>query len=202
MGNAFRTSARRIGITLALVIVSLLALEAFARYVLDLGSPPLSIPHPKIEYMFKPGHEVRRFHNLISFNEYGMRSPQLTTGDYERLLLAFGDSVLNGGSLTDQKDLATTLASARLSATGTKALIGNVSAGSWGPGNIRGWIETYGLLGADTIILVLSSHDIGDQPTFAPLDPSTHPTRPPLSALVEGIERYCRGIFQSPWLRG
>lgn len=184
---------RNIGVLGALVAtlaIGLITFELFLRSALGLGSPPLSIPHPKIEYMFKPNQELRRFHNYHLFNEYGMRSPFLATSDHQRLVLAFGDSVLNGGSLTDQDELATTIASSRLSAHGTETLVGNVSAGSWGPGNIRGWIETFGLLGADTIILVLSSHDISDQPTFAPLDPTTHPTEPPPLALVEAVVRY------------
>jgi lysophospholipase L1-like esterase len=40
------------------------------------------------------------------------------------------------------------------------------------------------------VVLVLSSHDYADNPTFGALNESTHPTRKPISALTEGITRY------------
>ena len=40
------------------------------------------------------------------------------------------------------------------------------------------------------VVLVASSHDVTDNPTFAPLDPNTHPTKKPLLALTEGLTRY------------
>ena len=119
-----------------------------------------------------------------------MRSPSLAASRYDRLVLAFGDSVLNGGALTDHEDLATTLASKTLSTESERVLVGNVSAGSWGPGNIRAWVDEFGFLGASTAIFVLSSHDVADHPTFAALNPTTHPTRDPPLALIEAVERY------------
>jgi hypothetical protein len=65
-----------------------------------------------------------------------------------------------------------------------------VSAGSWGPGNYRAWINHFGLLAADSSIFVLSDHDLNDQPTFESLNPVTHPTQKPLTALTEVITRY------------
>jgi hypothetical protein len=40
------------------------------------------------------------------------------------------------------------------------------------------------------MVLVISSHDSADSPNFQPLDEQTHPTRRPVSALLEGITRY------------
>jgi hypothetical protein len=104
----------------------------------------------------------------------------------DRRVLVFGDSVLNGGNQTDHAALATTRASNASEST----VFANISAGSWGPDNFLGWIETYGLLDAEAVILVLSSHDGGDAPSFAPLNPTTHPTQRPISALWEGMTRY------------
>ena len=134
--------------------------------------------------MFAPDQDVSRFHNRQLYNEYGMRSISLNEVTQSKRVMVFGDSVLNGGSLTEQKDLATTLA------TNDGIFFGNVSAGSWGPANIRGWIETYGFLKADTAIFVLNSHDLYDLPTFASLNPLTHPTEAPALALIEGVQRY------------
>lgn len=78
----------------------------------------------------------------------------------------------------------------RLRASGEDVYVGNVSAGSWGPANIRGWLETYGDLGAETMVYVMSSHDWYDLPTYQPLDPMMHPQTSPVSALLEGARRY------------
>ncbi|MCW4153907.1 hypothetical protein OM427_30890 [Halomonas sp. 18H] len=59
---------------LGAVLVTLVVIgELVARYGLGLGTPPLSVSHPKIEYMFAPNQDVSRFHNRQLFNEYGMR---------------------------------------------------------------------------------------------------------------------------------
>lgn len=160
--------------------------ELIARHVIGLGTPPLSVAHDQIEYMFAPDQDVQRFGNRQLYNEYGMRSPPLDDWGNARRVIVYGDSVLNGGNLTDHESLGTTLASAGVA----DVIFANVSAGSWGPGNVLAYIETFGLFDADTAILVLSSHDAGDPPTWLSLDPNTHPTERPLSALVEGWTRY------------
>lgn len=158
--------------------------EAFARFGLGLGTPPLSVTHPTIEYMFAPDQDVRRFGNRLLYNELGMRSPRLDAVAASRRVLVIGDSVVNGGSLTDHAALATTLLS------DDNVFFGNVSAGSWGPANMGAWLEEFGAQGADTAVIVLSSHDYGDIPNFEPLDPNTHPTSSPVLAVHELVTRY------------
>ena len=178
-----------VSFVLLLVASSAASLEFIARFVIGLGTPPLSRADTKLEYFFAPNQELRRFHNRISINRYGMRSPDfeplLPTG--QRRVLVLGDSVLFGGSTLDQAQIATTLLATKL---GPGVVVGNVSAGSWGPGNWLGWIQRYGLLGATDVILLTSSHDLFDHPTFAPLNPLTHPTRNPPSASWELWHRY------------
>ena len=99
-------------------------------------------------------------------------------------ILAIGDSVLNGGNHTAHGDLATTL----LSRNNVRVL--NASAGSWGPQNMQAYIRKFGLFDADMLVVVLSEHDAHDVPSFAPLNPNTHPTHRPLFALAEGLTRY------------
>ena len=167
--------------------------EIFARYFLGLGTPPLSITHPKIEYMYKPNQDVYRFGNHFVTNQYGMRSEPFTKkkSSDELRIMVFGDSVVNGGNLTDQAELATSILKERLAKTlGKNVVVGNISSGSWGPGNWLAYAEEYGFFDADIIVLVISSHDYIDNPTFQPLDKNTHPTEQPVSALLEGIERY------------
>lgn len=179
---------------LAALLVFALALaggEAFARYYLQLGDPPLTIADPDIEYMFKPDQDVSRFGNRIFINHWGMRSPQIerTPPPSQHRTLVLGDSVVNGGNLSDQSSLATTLLS-----TGERLFL-NVSAGSWGPENMLAYVKKFGLFGADRLVLVLSTHDASDVPTFAPLDPDTHPTETPSLALVEAVTRYLPRYF-------
>lgn len=178
-----------VGCLIMLIVVG----EIGARKWLGLGTPPLTIAHPKIEYMFAPNQDVYRFRNRQLYNEVGMRSIALKYVDQPRRILVFGDSVLNGGNLTDHSDLATTLAS------DDGAFFGNVSAGSWGPANMEAWIEEFGFQQADTIIVLLSTHDLNDVPTFSPLSSSTHPTSKPVSALAEGIQRYLPRYLPDLW---
>ena len=172
--------------SLAVIAALILVGEAVARYGLGLGTPPLSVAHPRIDYMFAPNQDVDRFGNRQLYNAYGMRNAPVSSWGDDRRVLVFGDSVLNGGNLTDHEELATTIASDDVA----DAVFANISAGSWGPDNILGWMKTFGLLDADAVVLVLSSHDLGDAPQFAPLNPATHPTETPVSALYEGVVRY------------
>lgn len=107
-------------------------------------------------------------------------------------IMVFGDSVVNGGNLTNQNDLATEIIKRKINQQGKykKVTVGNISAGSWGPGNWLAYAKKYGFFNADFLVLVTNSDDYIDNPTFAPLNKNTHPTSQPISALAEGIERY------------
>jgi hypothetical protein len=60
--------------------------------------------------------------------------------------MVFGDSVINGGNLTDHGSLGTTILQDRLGKLNHKhVIVGNVSAGSWGPG-IVAYVKQYGIL--------------------------------------------------------
>ena len=175
-------------------IISLFMVTEFAsRFILGLGNPVLSVAHPTIEYMFAPNQDVRRFGNRIYINNYGMRSeslqPQKDKNEFR--IMIFGDSVINGGNLIDQDDLALTKLSHELSILFEKKIIvGNISANSWGPGNWLAFADEFGFFNADIIGVVLSSHDVNDIRKFLPLNPNTHPTQKPLLASVELVSRY------------
>lgn len=191
-----RRSRQRFWIAIGTACLGFVALEGFARFGLGLGDPPLSVADPQIEYLFKPGR-YRRFGNVIRVNSHHMRSEELspTKADAAELrVLVFGDSVINGGALTDQQHLATERIRSQLStATGRPVRVGNISAGSWGPGNLLAYARKFGLFDADVVILVLNSGDIGDNPTgrnVVGIDPN-FPDRSPFSAIQEAITRYC-----------
>jgi hypothetical protein len=179
----------------ALVIAAACASELVARFALGLGDPPLHVAYPDLEYAFRPG-TYRRFGNSIRINSHHMRSEEFPVGktrpDEIRVLL-MGDSVVNGGSLTDQSELASEKLQLDLAARLDRpVVVGNVSAGSWGPGNLLAYARRFGLFDADVVVVVLNSRDAGDNPTNQPIvgtDPS-FPDRAPWSALAEAVRRY------------
>jgi len=179
--------------SLCLAIFLIATGEIFARYYLGLGTPPLSMSHPSIEYMFKPNQDVYRYGHHFIINQYGMRSEPFTKnkGSNELRVMVFGDSVVNGGNPTDQADIATSILKERLTKIVNKnVVVGNISAGSWGPGNWLAYAKEYGFFEPDIVALVISSHDYIDNPSFGTLNKYTHPTENPASALMEGIEKY------------
>jgi len=176
------------------LLMGVAAAELGARLLLGLGDPVLYVAHPSIEYMLRPNQDVRRLGKHMIVNAYGMRSPPFPrhkADPRELRVLVMGDSVVNGGNQTDQSRLATTLLATRLATqTSRPAIVGNVSAGSWGPPNLLAWTREYGLMQADCVVVVLSSHDAADVPTFEPLNDLDRPTRKPPSGLYEGVVRY------------
>jgi hypothetical protein len=165
-------------------------LELFLRFIVGLGDPPLYQEHQSIEYLMKPGR-YRRFGNDVTVNSAGMRAPELAVSPVEigaQRVLVIGDSVVNGGSLTDDRELSTSLLAERMSKF-VPTTVCNVSAGSWGPGNWLAYLRERGTFGARFAILVLNDGDATDAPTFAPLGPE-HPTRQPRSACSEFFCNY------------
>ncbi len=166
----------------------------FLRLFWGLGTPVLYDLDPAIEYVQRPNQDLWRFGQHVLVNEYGMRSrsfPAHRTDPRELRVLVIGDSVVNGGVLTDHAKLATTLAESRLAAElGRPVIVGNISAGSWGPPNQLAYLERFGLFDADIVVLVLSSHDAGDVPGSQPPDPSQIPTERPWCAISELVTRY------------
>jgi hypothetical protein len=170
------------------LVFGILVVELFLRSV-GFGKLPLLVTDSKIEYYFKPSQDVRVFNNRVKINAYGMRANDF---DREKIegefrVLIFGDSVINGGNRTDQKNLATELLREQLISYKNSVTLGNVSAGSWGPGNWLGYINKFGFFEADVVILVINTHDYCDNPSYMPLSPRTHPQQQPVSAISQLI---------------
>jgi hypothetical protein len=192
LGRWFRRTA-------LVVAVALVLSEAALRLVIGLGDPPLYEVHPTIEYLMKRG-VYRRFGNLVSVNSAGMRSPESVVAPPApgtRRVLVVGDSIVNGGSLTDDSALATASLAVQLSVS-TPTSVCNISAGSWGPGNWLAFFKERGTFSASFAVLVLNDGDATDAPTFAPLGPE-HPTAAPLLASWEVLSNYLPRYV--PWLR-
>jgi hypothetical protein len=178
------------------VLGLLLATEGYCRFHLGLGDPPLSIADAQIEYLFAPNQHLRRFGNRVEYNAWSMRSddfPVQKSQPNELRVMVFGDSVVNGGAVTDQHDLATSILQRQLGAVlGRPVVVGNISAGSWGPPNMLAYARRFGLFQADVVAVVVSSHDYADAPTFEPtvgVNPD-FPSHRPWCATWEAITRY------------
>jgi hypothetical protein len=180
------------------------AAELVCRTVLGLGTPPLYETDARFEYRLRPNQDVQRFGNHIVVNRWGMRAIDFgehKTHPNELRVMVFGDSVANGGSQIDQSELSTTLLQSALQhRLGQPVTVGNISAGSWGPGNWLAYAERFGFFDADVVVLVLGSGDHADNPAFAPLGAS-HPTQAPTLALEEAVQRYLPRYLPEP-LRG
>jgi len=182
--------------------------EGVCRWMLGLGTPPLYETDPAYEYRLKPDQKIQRFGNTIMVNRFGMRSddfPSRKQQPDELRVMVFGDSIVNGGSEVDHAGLATSLLQSDLRRSiKHPVMVGNVSAGSWGPGNWLAYAQRFGFFDADVVVLVLGSGDARDNPDFAPLSVN-HPTEPPVLALQEAVQRYLPRHLPEPlagWLRG
>ena len=193
----------QIAVIALIVVTSLLAIavlaEAYARFVLGLGDPPLWQPDPEIEYLPQPSKSYLRFGNRISYNAYSMRSrdfPRNKVNPAELRVLVVGDSIINGGAHTDQQALATTLLEHKLAESLDRpVVVANIAVASWGPPNVLAYLRRFGLFDADVVVIVLNSADYADAPTFEPLGPK-RPQRKPVLALQEFRDKYVPRYFK------
>jgi len=187
---------KKILISLASVLALLIALELFCRFYLGLGDPPLSQLDPQIGNIFIGPRTYHRFGNTVTYNSFSMRSREFDArrkNPGEIRILMVGDSVINGGSQTDQSQIMTTLLENRLaSQLHRPAIVMNVSAGGWGPPNYWAYVQRYGIFEANAMFIVVSSHDAWQWRTFDPIGGlgSDAPDKTPTFALGEALFRY------------
>lgn len=137
--------------------------ELFARYYLGLGDPPITVGDAEIDYIFAPNQDCNRFGNRIVYNDASMRCDfDVLTGRTGERIFIVGDSVVNGGVLTDHKDLATTILQVQFDQSRKNIQVCNVSAGSWGPGNLAAYFRKYKDLvrTSDIVVIEVNSHDL------------------------------------------
>ena len=172
-------------------ILLLLGAELFLRVHYGLCSAVLMRADDDYEYIAQPKQDRMRLGNRVLYNSYSMRSEELKDGSLR--ILCLGDSILNGGTLTDHEKLATTILSKELTVKiNHEVQVLNVSAGSWGPDNCYAWLKRNGDFGAKLIVLVVSSHDVHDTMTFVPVvgRMKAFPVRQYPLALIEVCDRY------------
>jgi len=174
-----------------LIIVAGVA-EAVLRFKYGFCNAPLYISDPDFEYIYAPNQDVKRFGNVVRTNEFSMRNEAVLPTDTLVVLLV-GDSVINGGSMTDQDSLASGFLEKKLTTALKKRVrVLNISAGSWGPDNIAAYLKKFGLFNAKLLCLVTSSHDAHDimaHESQVGIDPNM-PDKQYSVALVELWARY------------
>ncbi len=127
MNNKQKKNHRNISLSIRFIIFIVLFLlisELSLRFFLGFCDAPLNLESNRYEYIFAPNQQRVRFGNKISYNEYSQRGS--TIDPKKEHILCLGDSVLNGGVLTDDDDLATSIIS---NTSPYQAL--NISVGSW-----------------------------------------------------------------------
>ncbi|WP_133272250.1 hypothetical protein [Hymenobacter radiodurans] len=166
-------------------------MEIVLRSYFGFGNAILFREDAHMEYIPIPQTKQRFGHNNL-YNSFSQRNRELLPTD-STVILGFGDSILNGGALTEQDSLATTMLSSYLSKKYKKEILfTNISAGSWGPDNCYAYLKKYGNFKAKGILLVVSSHDAYDNMTFEKIV-GIHPNYPNTqygSAICEVLDRY------------
>ncbi|MCC9167209.1 hypothetical protein [Pontibacter harenae] len=147
------------------LFILFIVIEVLLRVIFGFCNAVLYKEDQDLEYIAIP-QSTKRFGNRIFYNTYSQRNSEIAPED-SIIIAGFGDSVLNGGTLSDNEDLATTKLSKYLSSKEKKNVkVLNVSCKSWGPDNCYAYIKKYGDFNAKAMFLVMSSHDVHDIMNF------------------------------------
>ena len=183
---------------ISLIGVGVILCAELALRLLGFGHPLIYEANPNYEYRCVPNQSVRRLGNLNTTNNLGMRGENPSLKAIK--VLKIGDSIIHGGSLTDDNELATSILSEKLTDYLKKETqVLNISAGSWGPDNAYYFLKTNGTFGAEVMVIFFSSHDAVDiMAKNSPIGQSVdHPNAYYPFAFMELYERYIikRKIF-------
>lgn len=172
-------------VSIIIFVVCALLVEITLRYY-GFCSAPLYFESNEFEYLTLPNQIGRRFGNDFFINAFSQRSDNPIKK--RKKILGIGDSVINGGVLTDQEDLATSIISQQ-----TSSQVLNISAGSWGPDNCAAYLKQYGTFESKQMVLVCSSHDSHDNMDFDQVV-GKHSSYPDKQFKIAWVELICRYI--------
>ncbi|MBL4624610.1 MAG: hypothetical protein JKY42_05670 [Flavobacteriales bacterium] len=176
---------------IAILAICLLSTEVFLRTYYGFCDTVLLKEDVDFEYIALPNQDRFRFRSRILYNSKSMRSEEVSST--AKKILGFGDSIINGGVLTDQDSLATTILSDSLTQRGGKEVqFLNISAGSWGPDNCYAYLTKFGDFDASHLFLFVSSHDAYDNMNFEKVVDihKSFPSKQYSFALAELLDRY------------
>lgn len=181
----YRINKRKIYIAISICLILIALSELILRYVFGFCDAVLYQSSPAYEYIAQPNQHRYRFLSHIDYNSYSQRSEE--PDSTKTIILGLGDSVIFGGTMLDQEDIATTLFSKE---TGMQML--NISSGSWGPDNCAAYLKEKGTFGAKAMVLVCSSHDAFDVMSHIPVVGiyPNYPDKQYKLAIWEVIDRY------------
>ena len=173
------------------ILVFLILAELSLRVFLGLGQPPLMVADEQIGYFFKENQDLNRFGNRITYNGYHQRSDQLKEDSHYRILM-LGDSVTNGGVLTDQSETITEMLEDQINNLHqAKGEVLNASAGSWAIENEYEYIKRFGFFYSDIVILQINTDDFFQPKSTADKVGTINlPNKNPPSAIYELLNRY------------
>lgn len=197
-GSPVKSGWKRWRWPLAIVAV-LIAAEVILRVGYGFCDAVLLQSDTRYEYIAQPSQDRHRFGRHIVYNSFSMRSEEPDSNAI--IILGCGDSVLNGGSLTDNDSLATTILSAKLTeAWQRKVQFLNIGTGSWAPDNCAAYLAHTALPKPSALVLVTSSHDAHDNMSFSGVVGTRKhfPDKQYASAIVELIDRYVIPRYQKP----
>ncbi len=181
---------KRVLAVVGVLLAAAVATEVVLRAAFGLGSPPLVYRDTRYGYAFVPRQSLKRFGHRIYYNVEGLRSEEL---DRRPRILCVGDSVTNGGALTDQRETFPYLLEARLLRLGKNYQVLNASAGGWAPANELAFLRAHGTHGAKLVVLQIGTHNLW-QDELAELsdvrNDRNFPERNPPLAIEEALLRY------------
>jgi len=179
------------GEPIGLALLGLLLLELGLRG-LGLGNPPLYVADPEAGYRLRPHQRLRRWGKRMVINRHSLRNAEsvneLPVEGWRVLLL--GDSIVHGGTWTDQNQtLSEQVRQFLMPRLGGAGIVLNAAAPSWGPQNQWGYLRQFGTFEAQVVMLLLNTDDLfAPPPTDWPVgrDRQYPRHRPPL-ALWEAL---------------
>jgi hypothetical protein len=191
-----------------LITIGLIAVEIGLRSLFGFGNPLVYIGDEQIGYLLAPNQHTRRFGNRIDINEYSMRSESIakTPAPATLRVLLLGDSIINGGWWTDQKNTISSLLMASLISSThdnfQQVEVLNASANSWGPRNELAYLQRFGNFQSQVVVVVINTDDLfATAPTSLPVGRDrNYPDKKPPLALIEVWQRYVKKEQPNPEL--
>lgn len=146
------------------IFLAMIVVEMIGRYY-GLHDYPLFQSSKEFEYIQTPNQNRFIYRNHFTTNEYSMRSKPINPKD-SLVVLLIGDSILYGGNIIDDDELASTILENKLSKLYEKSIrVFNISCKSWGPENNYLYLKKFGIFNADLIIYIANSGDAYDHIT-------------------------------------